>query len=456
MSRIRRGQPFVITFWLLSCAMMLSACGGCPKAQRAWNRAASIPAKSKEGPHWMLEVKTSEVRERLSRSKSRGKFEKSRLKIKSPIPRVDLASIKFELSDFKWVINGDQGILKVTIAALIKQQEILKLKLSGESPLKLDLKARKIKLQVRADQFKRASLRLGDGAEKALRRAIRKQIPRELRGLLPKKRLLRFVKKTLKVISDEGYPIIRKNILSPLGEVAKLEWALPDYPITKMEVKVSDEAWRIGLWTNIKADGLGAKAMSLGVDQEGRGARLVISAPWLAAAGNWAMKKGKLPSRFNRKGEPTSNGSAVATMTWNSKKRVKRPLKIHLWAGEQKALNLCLYARAGVDPDLKVKAGKLSIKTESKLERVEGSKLAKMAVNLSGIGERTLKWHHEAASLSSMKVGGSSMPLTWLDVALNRDYLSVGLDLSDHSAQSSLDKSSKGLLMASTGSRDSL
>ena len=258
------------------------------------------------------------------------------------------------------------------------------------------------------------------------------------------------------MISDEGYPIIRKNILSPLGEVAKLEWALPDYPITKMEVKVSDEAWRIGLWTNIKADGLGARAMSRGVDERGRGTRLVISAPWLAAAGNWAMKKGKLPSRFNRKGEPKSNGSAVATMTWNAKKKVKRPLKIHLWAGEHKSLNLCLYARAGVDPELKVEAGKLSIKTESKLERVEGSKLVKMAVNLSGIGERTLKWHHEAASLSSMKVGGSTMPLTWLNVSLNRDYLSVGLDLSVQRPQSSLDLSSKGELMASAESRDSL
>ena len=38
-------------------------------------------------------------------------------------------------------------------------------------------------------------------------------------------------------------------------------------------------------------------------------------------------------------------------MTWNAKVKV---IKIHLWAGEHKWLNLCLYARAGVDPELKV------------------------------------------------------------------------------------------------------
>ena len=43
-----------------------------------------------------------------------------------------------------------------------------------------------------------------------------------------------------------------------------------------------------------------------------------------------------------------------------------------------------------------------------------------------------------------MKVGGSTMPLTWLNVSLNRDYLSVGLDLSVPRPQSSLDLSSKG------------
>lgn len=445
----------ILSLLLLS-SLSLSACGGCPKAQKAWDQARSVPAKSKGGPHWMLEVQTKEIASRLKRSKSKGQFKKSKLKVKSPLANLSLASIKFELSDFQWVINGDQGILKVTIAALIKKQEILTLKLSGESPLKLDLKERKMRLQVRADQFKRASLKLGDDAELALKKAIKQQIPKELRGLLPKKKLLKFVQQTLKMISDEGYPIIRENILSPLGEIAKLEWSLPDYPISKMEIKVSDEAWRIGLWTEIKADGLGPKALSHGLGSKSAGARIMISAPWLAAAGNWAMEKGKIPSRFNRKGEPDKGGSAKATMTWNAKKTVNRPLKVHLWAGEQKALKLCLYARAGIDPDLKVQEGQLSIKTESKLEKVEGSPLAKMAVNLSGIGESTFKWHHEASAQSSMNVAGSAMPLRWLNVALNRDYLMIGIDLNGGQGQSSFENLIKGDLMALGVAQDSL
>ncbi len=417
---------------LIFSLICLSACGGCPKAQNAWESAKSVPSRLRSGPQWMLEVQTEEISSRLTRSKNKSSFKKSKIKLETPVPGVKLAPIKFKLSDFYWAVDGEEGVLKVTISALIKGQEILTLRMSGSSPIQLDTKAKKLRLEVRADQFKRASLKLGDGAERAMRRALKRQVPKKFRHLVPKKELIKLAKRALKKISQEGYPLIRKNILSPLGTLAKLEWSLPDYPITKMAVKVTDQVWRIGLWTTIKADGLGSKAMSRGVGSrslKSAGARLFISAPWVAAAGNWAMATGKLPSRFNRRGEPTKKGAARATMTWNPSKTVKRPLKIHLWAGAQKPLNLCLYARAGVDPDLKIKSRKLSIKTAAKLERVEGNPLAKTAVNLSGIGERTLKWHHHSSAPSAMKVGGSKLPLRWLNVSLNRKFLMVGIDI---------------------------
>ena len=422
----------VIMLMLLT---FLSACGGCPKAQKAWDAARAIPVNIKSGPHWMLEVQTKEIKRKLSSNKQKKNFSQSKLKLKSPIPNFSLPSIKFELSDFRWVVDGDQGILKVKISAFMKKLEILTLTLRGKSPLQMDKKAKKLRLQVRADQFSRASLVLGDGAEKSLRKAIRKQIPRELRGLIPKKELFKFVKRSLKMIGDEGYPIIRKNILKPLGTLAKLEWSLPDYPIEKIALKVNDEAWRIGLWTDIEADGLGTRAMSSGLAANSVGARLFISSPWIAAAGNWAMETGKMPSRFNRKGEPKADGVAKATMTWKAGKKVKRPLKVHLFAGAgmgvQKSLDMCLYARVGINPDLAIVAGKLKVNAKGKLERVEGNKFVKQAVNLSGIGQRTLEWHHKASAPSSMQVGGSKMPLKWLNVALNKNFAVVGIDLGD-------------------------
>ena len=435
-ARVARGFNMLEKSYFLLMALLfasLTACGGCPKAQKAWDAAKAVPNQSKAGPHWMLEVQTKEIKRKLSSNKKKNSFAKSRLKLKSPIPNFKLPSIKFELSDFHWVIDGNQGILKVKISALMKKVEILTMTLRGKSPLQMDKKAKKLRLQVRADQFNKASLKLGDGAEKSLRKAIRKQIPKELRRLIPKKELLKFVKRSLKMISDDGYPIIRKNILKPLGTLAKLEWSLPDYPVARMALKVSKEAWRIGLWTDIKADGLGAKAMSSGLAKNSVGARLYISAPWIAAAGNWAMSTGKMPSRFNRKGEPKADGVAKATMTWKSGKKVKRPLKVHLFAGAgvgvQKSLDMCLYARAGINPDLKIVSGKLKVNAQGKLEKVEGNKFVKRAVNLSGIGKRTLEWHHKASAPSSMRVGGSKMPLNWINVALNKNYAVVGIDL---------------------------
>ena len=416
-------------------ALTLAACGGCPKAQRAWDRAQSAPKKIRSGPHWMLEVQPQEVTRRLAPAKGRVNKSKSKLKLDTPVG-VKIP-IRFKLNDFKWVIDGESGVLRVVVGVLIKGEEILKINLRGASPLQLDRKAKKLRLTLRADQFKRADMQLGDDARKALRKAIRKQIPKELRRLVPKKKLMKLVNRALKLINDKGYPVIRKELLTPLGTLVKLAWDLPDYPIERVGIEVTEEAWRLGLWSTIRADGLGSKAMRHGLERGAKvsaGARIYISTPWVAAAGNWAMKTGKMPARFNRKGEPSKKGSARAALTWRSG---PRPLKVHFWSGAQSKLSLCLYARAGVDPNLGVKGGKLIVNAKGKLERVEGNPIAKTAVRLSGIGERTLQWHHKASAPAQMSVGDSKNPLKWLNVELSARYLRVGVDLGDRSISTS-------------------
>ena len=62
---------------LLLMTATLSACGGCPKAQKAWDSAKMKPVNSKPGPHWMLEVQTKDVRSRLLSARNKKKFSKS-------------------------------------------------------------------------------------------------------------------------------------------------------------------------------------------------------------------------------------------------------------------------------------------------------------------------------------------------------------------------------------------
>ena len=427
----RRSIHNLCRFMMIVSFLVLTACGGCPKADQAWQRARAQSSKVRSGPHWMLEIQTQEVTRRLQPAKKSVNRNKGKLKVKTPVPGVKLAPLKFRLNDFKWVIDGKRGILKIIVGVVIQGKEVIKISLHGASPLQMDLKAKKLKLAIRADQFKRADMKLGDDAQRALRKAIYKQIPREFRRLVPEKELLKVVKRTLKLINDKGYPIIRKKLLTPLGTLARLEWDLPDYPINRMALKADGEVWRVGLWTTIKADGWGRSVMKRGIGGQGSepmsvGARLYISAPWIASAGNWAMAEGKLPSQFDRSGKPKKGGRARAAMTWRSG---KRPLKVHLWAAQQSQLSMCLYARVGIKPDLKVAQGQLVVNAEGKLERVEGNPLAKTAVRLSGIGERVLRWHHNTSAPTQMKVGGVSTPLAWMNIALNRRYLMAGIDL---------------------------
>ena len=129
-------------------------------------------------------------------------------------------------------------------------------------------------------------------------------------------------------------------------------------------------------------------------------------------------------ARRNRSGAPSKNGKARAALTWGSG---KRPLKVHLWSGGQSKLSLCLYARAGVDPNLEIKGGELKVSAKGKLEKVKGNPIAKTAVKLSGISEQVLQWHHDTSAPTKMKVAGSTLPFKWAHVSLNRDYMMVGI-----------------------------
>ena len=437
--------PLFLTILL---ALQCIGCGGCQTTQRAWDQALQGQQQYRSGPHWILEVDADEIEKQLNVAKNKVNKRPPKLKLPSSLPQLKLDAISFKIKGLSWVVDQEEGHLKVLVSVLMRDKEVTTLSLRGDSPIDLNHEERLIRLTVRADQFKKASLRLGKKSERAIRDALRSYIPRRLRRLVPESQIVKFAQKVLRRVSEQGYPLIRKQLLTPLGKLASFEWQLPDYPIDRLMLRATDKVWRIGLWTTLKADGLGEEAMMKGVrrpaeyastkgvrkgvrkkshGEESMG-RLVISAPWLAAAGNWAMEEGKLPSRFDRAGKPDEQGEARAAMTWQSTD-LKHPLKVHLHADQEGGAPICLYARVGLDPQLEVKSSKLSMKAKGKIERVEGNVLVKTAVHLSGIGTRAFKWHHRAAASMKVKMGRTTIPLVWQSTQLTPSYLFVTVNV---------------------------
>lgn len=423
---------------LLGGSVLMSACGGCQRAQKAWDTANEEPEAVSSGPHWLLEMRASEITRHLSSAKAEVNRNQPKLKVPSPVPRLKLGAITFQLRDLSWVVNQERGLMTVSISAHMRGQALFSLQLTGDSPLEMDPKGKKLKLAIRGDQFKRASLQLDQGADQALKLALLARIPRELRPLLPERELTKVVTRTLSMVSEEGYPLIRDGLLKPLGTLVKMSWTLPDYPITQLALEANSELWRVGLWTSIKADGLGREAMQKGIKLKNqktsqRDSRVYISAPWLAAAGKWAMGEGLLPARFDRSGRPDEKGEAYATMTWE-RSGEERPFKVHLWSGPAHTAAVCLYARAGLKPKIEIQEGKLRVDARGKLERVEGDPLVETLAKLSGIGERALSWHHKRAAPAEVKIGSTPISLGWERVEITSQYLIADLSLDRESS----------------------
>ncbi len=413
-------------FFALTLALALphltGCAAGCKSAQRAWEQGTKPEGGG--GAHWRLEVPRAELDEQLSGAA--GQVKGAAWRPRSPLEGLSLPKLKFKLKRLDLEASDrDAARLRVTVGLYAARDELLTLSLVGASPVQLDAAKRKARLVVRADQFKRADLALGDGAERGLKEALARWLPAPLRPLVPAAELKRAAGELLKLVSEEGYGVIREQLLTPLGALVRLEVGLPAVPVSRLDLSLTPALWRVELHTTLKARGLPAPRPL----PAGGGARLSVSGSWLAAAASWAMGRGDLPGRFNTNGAPNPAGVATARLTWSRAEEDRRPLKAHLLADPART-KVCLYARVGAAPSFSVAGGKAQVGVEGGVEKVVGHPAAELAAELTGLTERSLAWHASSSLPRSLKTPAGSFSWSWLDARLAGGALEVSLGLS--------------------------
>ena len=134
-------------------------------------------------------------------------------------------------------------------------------------------------------------------------------------------------------------------------------------------------------------------------------------------------------------------------LTWEAQS-AQRPLKAHLWASRAQGAPLCLYARVGVDPQLKLKpTGALKLKGVGQVEQIEGNPFAELAARLTGVTERQLAWHTKASLPAHLKTSAGAIAWRWGEAEMSGEALSVALELASEPPKSSKSsKSSKRLI----------
>lgn len=293
------------------------------------------------------------------------------------------------------------------------------LQLGAVAPVTYDPKRGTLQIALRADLFENVTPRLDDGAVDRLSSALLSPVPSLLRSSL-RPTAQRVAREGIDYLVREAYGLLRRQVLTPLGEGARFEFALPDVPLQSLALSSEAGQWIVEGRLPFSGAGLAGKS-----GKPGDGMRMSISTQALAQLGNWAMSRGEIPARYTREGKATKNGEFEAGFGWQSG---ERPLKVHMWTAEVPQTGICLHARAGADPKIAFKQGKLDVGFDNgTIEEVLGPPLISNALGLMGISTEAFAFTRSIATKTRLEFGDSKVGVEVTGLELSGNTLQIEL-----------------------------
>ncbi|MDY0060480.1 MAG: hypothetical protein RBU45_11785 [Myxococcota bacterium] len=317
------------------------------------------------------------------------------------------------------------------------------LALGAVSPVQFDPATRRLTLPIRADLFEKVAPKIDVGAADGLTDALIAQLPAAVRPLFPRAALKAIAQRSVDSLAQQAYTLVRRQLLTPLGELARFEVQLPDLPISGISLQSAPTGWLVGARTTLAARGL----PSGGVQAPRPAAtattpdrlRLSISSETVLALGNWAMGKGKLPGRYTLQGKADGQGDYLAGVGWVDG---TRPLKAHLWSRPDSTAaktGVCLYARAAATPQVSFEGGRLEVGfTGGQVEEVIGPPLVSQALDLLGLTRQVFEFSKTVSSKTQLKLGRGSHTVELKSAAWRNEGLALDFELGGGSPQSEL------------------
>lgn len=293
------------------------------------------------------------------------------------------------------------------------------LQMGAVAPVIYDPKRGTLQIALRADLFEKVAPRLDDGALDRLTGALLSPVPSMLRSAL-RPTAQRVAREGVEWVTRQAYSLLRRQVLTPLGEVARFEFALPDVPLQGLALTSEQGQWVVDARLPFSAAGLPGKPAAAGESMS-----MAISTHALAHLGNWAMSRGEIPARYTREGKATDGGEFEAGFGWQSG---QRPLKVHMWTAEVPQTGICLHARAGADPKVAFQKGKLNVGFENgTIEELTGPPLISNALGLMGISTEAFAFTKTIATKTRLKFGSSKVGVEVTALELSGDSLRIDL-----------------------------
>lgn len=404
---------------LISFALVMSGCGACQQvtAHREAFRAQMNAAEAGNAPHIRLEIPSKLVDDwtrNAVRSLPEVPFDLPGLgDLSRYVDRLGLDARRLRVA----LDRDDAARFDLDVDIKSGGRALFGLQLGAVAPVRYDPRKGTLRIALRADMFEKITPRLDDGAVDRLSDTLLGQVPAALRGALrPTAR--RVAREGIDALTRQAYQLLRARVLTPLGEVADFEVAMPDVPLAGLALTSEGGRWLVDARLPFGAAGLRPA-------RPGNGLRMAVSTEALAQLGNWAMGEGRIPARYTQQGKPSKSGDYEAGFGWQSG---QRPLKVHLWTADVAQSGICVHARAGAEPRIALRDGKLQVGFENgSIEELTGPPLLGSALDLMGISTEAFAFTKTIATRTRIKLGNEKISVSVSGIELKGDALTLDL-----------------------------
>lgn len=288
----------------------------------------------------------------------------------------------------------------------------------------LDPTTGRIALELRPSDFQSIEPHLEPDATNRLAQAIGGLLPGMARLFINEQTIGSAAAMVTQLVVSTGYPLLRDSLFAQLGPLARVDIALPDLPIDRLDFSSlttpAGDVLVLRATTSlpVRSGVTTTEAPAPGAQQT----ELWLSGQVLAQLANWAMADGQLPARFGEHGEPQADGPFEAALDWVGG---DRPLIVHVWRLEP---GHCLRATLSATPELRVAGDDIQLDVlEPRVEELEGPRLAGLYRLFSGAWLRAMQRTQSTAASLEFTVGGR--PLHGQVVAARRQGDLVQLTL---------------------------
>ncbi|MCB9737544.1 MAG: hypothetical protein H6745_33610 [Deltaproteobacteria bacterium] len=344
------------------------------------------------------------------------------------------ARVAFEIRGARLVPAAEPGLVGVVIDVTVVDdapadpaagpplRDIVSFSLEARVRPAFDLASRRAVVWLRPADLVGVAPQLEERGRAEVRAWLRDVLPDAIAAAAPDELLNALSDVALAWFAEDGWPLIRDNLLDDLDAVPLLDLVVPgDLPLARADfttVAGRHPALVVDLVTTLPVRrGLPPRA---GVVRPGV-IDLRIAGDAAAEIANEAIARGALPGRYTSDGEPAADGPFEARVGWEPG---RRPLKVHLWRTRDE----CVYARVGGTPEPRLEADDAALRVrDGEYEVVRGPGLTEAFAWTKRLWGDSVALNLAVARRTRVDVGGALLELTATALEIGPDALRVEL-----------------------------